>query len=94
MSRSSAHGGRVGEVAQLVVEDDHLTGGALADGRVVARTAVFVRSGNRTHDDGLLAGLSCELKDGFPLVGSAGLTSVPGVWAAGNVADPRAQVDA
>ena len=38
-------------VAQLVVEDDHLTGVELADGRVVARSAVFVRSGNRTHDE-------------------------------------------
>jgi hypothetical protein len=83
----------VGGVAQLVVEHDRLTGVKLADGRVVARTAVFVRSGNRTHDDGLLAGLSCELEDGFRLVRNAGLTSGHGVWAAGNVADPRAQVD-
>ena len=81
-----------GEVARLVVEDDRLTGVELADGRVVARTAVFVRPGNRPHDDGLLAGLGCELKAGFPLVDGTGLTSVPGVWAAGNVADPRAQV--
>ena len=36
---------------------------------------------------------SCERnKAGFPLVDGTGLTSVPGVWAAGNVADPRAQV--
>jgi thioredoxin reductase len=41
-----------GEVAGLVVEDDRLTGVELADGRVVARTAVFVRPGNRPHDDG------------------------------------------
>ena len=81
-----------GEVARLVVEDDRLTGVELTDGRVVARTAVFVRPGNLPHDDGLLAGLGCELKTGFSLVGGTGLTSVPGVWAAGNVADPRAQV--
>jgi thioredoxin reductase len=81
-----------GEVARLVVEDDRLTGVELADGQVVARTAVFVRPGNRPHDDGLLAGLGCELKAGFPVVDATGLTSVPGVWAAGNVADPRAQV--
>ena len=82
-----------GEVARLVVEDDRLTGVELADGRVVARTAVFVRPGNLPHDDGLLAGLGCELNEaGFPLVDGTGLTSVPGVWAAGNVADPRAQV--
>ncbi len=81
-----------GKVARLVVEDDRLTGVELADGRVVARTAVFVRPGNHPNDDGLLAGLGCELKAGLPLVDGTGLTSVPGVWAAGNVADPRAQV--
>jgi len=82
-----------GEVARLVVEDGRLTGVELTDGRVVARTAVFVRPGNIPHDDGLLAGLGCELNEaGFPLVDGTGLTSVPGVWAAGNVADPRAQV--
>ena len=82
-----------GEVARLVVKDDRLTGVELTDGRVVARTAVFVRPGNLPHDDGLLAGLGCERDEaGFPLVDGTGLTSVPGVWAAGNVADPRAQV--
>jgi thioredoxin reductase len=81
-----------GEVARLVVEEDRLTGVALADGRMVARTAVFVRPGNLPHDDGLLGGLGCELRAGFPLVDGTGLTSVPGIWAAGNVTDPRAQV--
>lgn len=82
-----------GEVARLVVQDDRLTGVELTDGRVVARTAVFVRPGNLPHGDGLLAGLGCERNEaGFPLVDGTGLTSVPGVWAAGNVADPRAQV--
>ena len=32
-----------GEVARLVVENDQLTGVELADGRVIARAAVFVR---------------------------------------------------
>ena len=82
-----------GEVARLVVEDDRLTGVELADGRVVARTAVFVRPGNAPHPDGLLAGLGCETDEaGFATVDDAGRTSVPGVWAAGNVVDPRAQV--
>jgi len=81
-----------GEVARLVVDDDQLTGVELADGRVVVRAAVFVRPGNTPHDDGLLAGLGCDLNDaGFPVVDGTGLTSVPGVWAAGNAADPRAQ---
>jgi thioredoxin reductase len=82
-----------GEVARLVVEHDHLTGVELADGRVVARTAVFVRPVNVPHPDGLLATLGCDLDDaGFPVVDRTGRTSVAGVWAAGNAADPRAQV--
>ena len=82
-----------GEVARLVVENDQLTGVELADGRVIARAAVFVRPATIPRDDGLLAGLGCELNEaGFPLVDGTGLTTVPGVWAAGNAADPRAQV--
>ena len=82
-----------GEVAGLVVEDDRLAGVALVDGRVVARTAVFVRPGLHPHPDGLLAALGCEHDDaGFVVTDPMGQTSRPGVWAAGNVTDPRAQV--
>ena len=53
----------------------------------------LLRPGNTPHGDGLLAGLGCELDGaGFPVVDAAGRTSVSGVWAAGNLADPRAQV--
>jgi thioredoxin reductase len=93
--RLAARGIKVvdGMVARLVIERDLLTGVEMADGRVVPRTAVFVRPGNAPHRDGLLAGLGCELDDaGFPRVDATGFTSVPGVWAAGNVVDPRAQV--
>jgi thioredoxin reductase len=82
-----------GEVARLVVEDDRLTGVELTDGRIVARAAVFVRPGIHPHPDGLLAGLGCRHDDtGFVTTDSTGRTSNLGVWAAGNVADPRAQV--
>ena len=82
-----------GEVARLVVEHDRLTGVELTDGRVVARTAVFIRPVNVPHADGLLAGLRCEVDDaGFVTVDATGRTSAVGVWAAGNVVDPRAQV--
>lgn len=82
-----------GKVVRLVVEDDRLRGVELVDGQVIERTAVFIRPGNTPHDDGLLAGLGCELNEaGFPIVDATGRTSVPGVWAAGNLADPRAQV--
>jgi thioredoxin reductase len=82
-----------GRVARLVVEDDRLIGVELVDGRVVARTAVFIRPRNVPHDDGLLAGLGCDFDEGgFFVVDAVGRTSTAGVWAAGNVADPRAQV--
>lgn len=81
------------EVARLVVGDDRLVGVELLDGRVIARTAVFIRPNNIPRDDGLLAGLGCELDAaGFVAVDGSGRTTNPGVWAAGNVVDPRAQV--
>jgi thioredoxin reductase len=82
-----------GEVARLVVDADRLRGLEMSDGRVIATTAVFIRPGNRPHADGLLAGLGCAVDaEGFVTVDAAGRTSVTGVWAAGNVVDPRAQV--
>ncbi|HUQ63450.1 MAG TPA: NAD(P)/FAD-dependent oxidoreductase [Acidimicrobiales bacterium] len=82
-----------GEVARLVVDADRLTGVELTDGRVIERTAVFIRPGLRPHADGLLAGLGCRVDEtGFVDVDAYGRTSTPGVWAAGNVSDPRAQV--
>jgi thioredoxin reductase len=90
-----ARGVRVvrGEVARLVVEDDRLTGVELDDGRTIARTAVFIRPRNAPNAADLLSGLRCDVdEDGFVVVDAAGRTSVAGVWAAGNVADPRAQV--
>ncbi len=93
--RLEARGVRIvsGEIARLVVEDDRLAGVELTDGRVIARTAVFIRPGNVPHADGLLAGLRCELDEsGFATVDATGRTTTSGVWAAGNVVDPRAQV--
>lgn len=82
-----------GTVARLVIEADRLTGVELVDGLLVPRTAVFIRPVNVPHADGLLAGLGCKLDEsGFPVVDAAGRTSADGVWAAGNVVDPRLQV--
>ena len=82
-----------GEVTRLVVEDDQLAGVEIADGHVVPRKAVFVRPIMTPHPDNLLAALGCDLDPaGFPVTDQTGRTSDPGVWAAGNAADPRAQV--
>jgi thioredoxin reductase len=76
-----------------VVEADRLAGVELAGGEVVPRRAVFVRPGNVPHADGLLDGLGVEVDEhGFASVDATGRTSVAGVWVAGNVVDPRAQV--
>lgn len=79
-------------VTRLVVEDDRLRGVELQDGRVIARSVVFVRPRFVPGND-LLASLGAEVTaDGWPVVDGTGATSVPGVWAAGNAANPRAQV--
>ena len=79
-------------VARLVVEDDRLAGVEIADGRVVPRAAVFVRPRFVTQDY-LLTSLGCAVGDtGWVRVDATGATSVPGVWAAGNASNPRAQV--
>ncbi|SDD11165.1 NAD(P)/FAD-dependent oxidoreductase [Streptomyces prasinopilosus] len=84
-----------GEVAGLVVEDDRLTGVHLADGSVHARSVLYVgpRPVPRT---GLLERLGAELSEtpfgAYPVVDPTGLTSVPGVWAAGNAVGFAEQV--
>ncbi|CAM5691435.1 NAD(P)/FAD-dependent oxidoreductase [Streptomyces afghaniensis] len=76
-----------GEVAGLVVEDDRLTGLRLADGTTHGRSVLFV--GPRpVPQTGLLERLGAELHEtpvgAYPVVDPTGLTTVPGVWAAGN----------
>ena len=82
-----------GLVERLVVDDDRLHAVQLVDGRSVSRDAIFIQPALRAHPDGLAAALGCELfAGGLVRVDAAGRTTVPGVWAAGNAANPRAQV--
>jgi thioredoxin reductase len=82
-----------GLVAGLSVVEDRLEAVQLADGRAFPRAAVFIRPSFHRHGDDPLDSLGCELDEGgFPHVDGTGRTSVPGVWAAGNAANPRAQV--
>ncbi|MGW0187674.1 NAD(P)/FAD-dependent oxidoreductase [Streptomyces sp. NPDC003362] len=84
-----------GEVAGLVAEDDRLTGVRLADGTVHPREVLFV-SPRPVPRTGLLERLGAELHDtpfgSYPVVDATGLTSVPGVWAAGNAVGFAEQV--
>ncbi len=81
-----------GTVEGLVIDDDQLRGVQMSDGCVVPRDALFVLPRFVPNHD-LLLGLDCDLdRNGWVIADSAGRTSVPGVWAAGNVIDPRAQL--
>jgi len=81
-----------GSVTRIVVEDDRLSGVEVDGERVIARDAVFVPPRFVPNND-LLAALGCQLDDGgWAVADRTGRTSVAGVWVAGNVANPRAQV--
>ncbi len=81
-----------GTVERLLIEDDRLCGVELADGRTIRREAVFVRPSFVPNDD-LLVALGTAVDDNAWVIADAtGRTSVPGVWVAGNAANPRAQV--
>jgi thioredoxin reductase len=81
-----------GTVSRVLVKDDRLVGVEMDDGRTIGRDALFVPPRFIPNND-LLVGLGAALdEDGWVATGAGGQTSVPGVWAAGNVANPRAQV--
>ncbi|QIK67323.1 NAD(P)/FAD-dependent oxidoreductase [Nocardioides sp. HDW12B] len=96
-----ARGVRVvtGEVEALVAEGGRVTGVRLVDGSVAPREVVTVQS-RMVARAGFLSGLGLAVVDhpsglGVHLpVDTFGRTDVPGVWAAGNVADLAAQVGA
>jgi len=81
-----------GSVRRVLVVDDALNGIELDDGRAISRDALFVPP-RFVPNNKLLIDLDCEHdEDGWPITHGDGRTSVTGVWAAGNVANPRAQV--
>lgn len=90
----AARGIRVveGPVTRVRVEHDRLQGIELEDGRVIPRQALFVPPRLIPHHD-LLTTMGCAIDDaGWVVRDSTGHTTVPGIWVAGNVANPRAQV--
>jgi thioredoxin reductase len=82
-----------GTIEQLVIDDvDHLRAVRMHDGCVIPRDALFVPP-RFVPNNNLLVGLGCDVDaNAWVAVDHTGRTSVPGVWAAGNVVDPRAQV--
>jgi len=80
-----------GEIEQLVIDDGRLRGVQMSDGCVVPRDALFVPP-RFVPNNQLIVDLGCDVDDGWVATDATGRTSVPGVWAAGNVVDPRAQV--
>jgi thioredoxin reductase len=79
-------------VTRVLIAQDRLHGLEVDEQQIVCRSAVFVRPRFVPNNDVLLL-LGCHVdEDGWPTADSAGRTSVPGVWVAGNVANPRAQV--
>ncbi|CAM5248015.1 NAD(P)/FAD-dependent oxidoreductase [Streptomyces aurantiogriseus] len=90
-----------GEVAGVVVEDDRLTGVRLAGGtpsgrgKVHDRETLFVAP-RAVPQTGLLERLGAEMTETpfgtYPVVDARGLTTVPGLWAAGNASGFAEQV--
>ena len=84
-------------VDSVVVEDGKLAGVALAGGAVRPLDALVVGAPVRVRA-GLLVDLGLELTEHPMGIGEhvatddAGATAIPGVWAAGNVSNPAAQV--
>jgi thioredoxin reductase len=76
---------------RVLVENDHLTGVELDDGRTVPCDALFVPP-RFVPNNALLFDLGCDVDDDGWVKTDDGRTSVPGVWVAGNVANRRAQV--
>ena len=81
-----------GLVTGIDVQSDRLSGVVVDGLGLVRRDALFVAP-TFVPNSNLLTALGCHRDDdGGVLVDSTGLTSVPGVWAAGNAVNPRAQL--
>ena len=81
-----------GNPQRILLRGDRLTGVELDGGHAVACDALFVPPRFVPHND-LLVALGCELDAvGWPKTDDTGLTSVSGVWVAGNISNARAQV--
>ncbi|KOV75197.1 MULTISPECIES: NAD(P)/FAD-dependent oxidoreductase [unclassified Streptomyces] len=90
-----------GEVAELVITDDRLTGVRIAGGGpsgegTVHDLAVLYAAPRAVPNNDLLIRLGAELREtpfgSYPVIDERGLTTVPGLWAAGNASGFAEQV--
>ncbi|MFJ6087013.1 NAD(P)/FAD-dependent oxidoreductase [Streptomyces sp. NPDC092369] len=97
LRRLAAAGVKVvpGEVAGLVVTDDRLNGVRLADGTVHDRSVLFTAPRAIPQTE-LPARLGADMQETpfgtYPVIDERGLTSVPGLWTAGNASGFAEQV--
>ncbi|WP_406229312.1 NAD(P)/FAD-dependent oxidoreductase [Nocardia sp. NBC_01009] len=95
--RLTAYGVRLidGCVTQVVTGTGtatrNLVGIELDNGEIVPCEAIFVAPRPKPHD-AILTALGVASVSGLLVVDARGATDIPGVWAAGNVVNPRAQV--
>ncbi|HEY5334607.1 MAG TPA: FAD-dependent oxidoreductase, partial [Mycobacteriales bacterium] len=86
-----------GRISRLEIDGDQLTGVRITDGTVVAVDAVVVSTQMVARTE-LFAGIGIQASShpagAFIETDQFGVTSVPGVWAAGNSSDIGAQVGA
>jgi thioredoxin reductase len=84
-----------GKVAGLRVAEDRLTGIRLEDGTVHDREVLYAAP-RAVPNNELLVRLGAELREtpfgAYPVIDERGLTSVPGLWAAGNASGFAEQV--
>jgi thioredoxin reductase len=82
---------RTEPLLRLEGRDGQLEKIVFATGESIARQGLFVRPPQRQRSE-LPARLGCVLQDGFVQVDDAGRTTVPGVYAAGDMTGPYQQV--
>jgi thioredoxin reductase len=81
-----------GNVRRIRTTEGRLSGVEMNDGRVIPREALFVPPRFVPNND-LLVTLGADLdENGWVRTDTGGATSVSGLWVAGNLANPRAQV--
>jgi thioredoxin reductase len=82
-----------GTVSHLVGQPGTLDGVALTNGTTIGCDAAFIAPRQHPNDE-LLRSLGCavDATSGLVATNEFGHTNIPGVWAAGNVVTPTAQV--